>query len=151
MGTGASSHTVSKGEPQTSQTPNKTSNISEAKNILASGTQSEEKANYVEMNAPSNLTEADRNTDELKRHLSEGSLARKEVVTCCVELLKFSFTIDETEEIQATSEEFVLKKDIPHVVCEIYTSLLTNYPTLVSFDREKDEVSEFMKMYKRNF
>lgn len=151
MGTGASSHTVSKGEPQMSQTPNKTSNISEAKNILASGTQSEEKANYVEMNAPSNLTEADRNTDELKRHLSEGSLARKEVVTCCVELLKFSFTIDETKGIQATSEEFVLKKDIPHVVFEIYTSLLTNYPTLVSFDREKDEVSEFMKMYKRNF
>ena len=54
MGTGASSHTVSKGEPQMSQTPYKTSNISEAKNILASGTQSEEKANYVEMNAPSN-------------------------------------------------------------------------------------------------
>lgn len=143
MGTGASSHTVSKGEPQMSPTPNKTSNISEAKNILASGTQSEEKANYVEMNAPSNLTEADRNTDELKRHLSEGSLARKEVVTCCVELLKFSFTIDETEEIQATSEEFVLKKDIPHVVFEIYTSLLTNYPTLVSFDREKDEETEY--------
>lgn len=37
----------------------------------------------------------------------------------------------------------MLKKDIPHVVFEIYTSLLTNYPTLVSFDREKDEETEY--------
>ena len=143
MGSGASNHKSSKGELQKLRTPSKTSNLGDVNNFSASGTQSEEKPNSADMETPSHFTEADRNTDELKRHLSERSLASKDVVACCVELLKFSFNIDETKEIQAASEEFVVKKDIPHLIFEIYTALLAKYPDLVKYDREKDKVSEF--------
>lgn len=140
MGAGASHRKSREVEPQKFQSSNKSSNFRDVNNSFATQPEPEEKENLQDMELPSVIAEAERNTNLLKRHLSEGTLASKEVVTCFVELLKFSCSMDENEEIKTASLNFVMKNDIPRLIYQICGALLVKYPDLVKHDREKEKV-----------
>lgn len=143
MGAGASQRKDRKVELQKFQSSNKTSNIRDVNNFSATQSEPEEKSTFKDMEMPTVIAEAERNANALKRHLSEGTLASKEVVTCCVELLKFSCSMDEDEDIKSAALNFVMENDIPKLIFQIYGALLTKYPDLMKYDREKDKVIEF--------
>lgn len=145
MGAGASHRTKAR-EDSLSKTPsNKTAsnaNPSDINNLSAAEKESEEKANLMNRTMPPVIAKAEENSNALKKHLSEGILARKEVVTCCVELLKFSCSIDEDEEIKTAALSFVIENETPRLIFQVYKALLTKYPDLLKYDREKDKVGE---------
>ena len=99
------------------------------------------------MEAPNNssfgsvLSRAQKSVNVLKEFLSEGNIASAEGVSCCEDLLKFSGTMDESEEIKTTAVNFVLGQNIAGIIFEIYRALLEKYPEVVKYDREKVEVS----------
>lgn len=88
------------------------------------------------------LSGAETCAEDLKTHLSDGTVASKEVVTCCMELLKFSCSVDESEEFKTAAVHFLLEKNIPGLIYEIYGALLAKYPDVTNYDREKVEGSE---------
>lgn len=120
------------------------SNNSDVNNFSAAEKESEEKANLMDMTMPSVIAEAEENSNVLRRHLSGGILASKEVVTCCVELLKFSCSMDENEEVKTAALSFVIENDIPRLIFQVYKALLTKYPDLLQYDREKDKVGDLI-------
>ena len=100
------------------------------------------------------LSNEEKTVQILKTLLSDGTLANKDVVSCCVELLKFSCSMDESEELKTAAVDFVLKMNVPGLILEIYRALITKYPEVASFDREKViiKVSEIpLKVLKVNF
>ena len=138
MGTGASHRTKAREESF-----NKTaSNPGDINNLSAAEKEYKEKANIMARKMPSVIAKAAENSNFLKRHLSEGILASKEVVTCCVELLKFSCSMDEDEEIKTAALSFVIENDVPELIFQVYKAILTKYPDLLKYDREKDKVGE---------
>lgn len=146
MGSGASHSKARKDDFQKFQSADKTSNFRDVNNFSAAETaELDEKANFKDMETPSIFSEAERSINVLKTHLLEGTLASKEVVTCCVELLKFSCSMDEDEAIKTAALDFVIEKDIPRLMFEIYGTLSAKYPDLVKYDREKQKVSELIK------
>ena len=87
------------------------------------------------------LCRAKKSANVLKELLSDENIASVEGVSCCVDLLKFSGTMDESEEIKTTAINFVLGQNIGGIIFEIYRALLEKYPEVVKYDREKVEVS----------
>lgn len=87
------------------------------------------------------LSRAQKSANVLKEFLSDGNIASAEGVSCCEDLLKFSGTMDESEEIKTTAVNFVLGQNIAGIIFEIYRALLEKYPEVVKYDREKVEVS----------
>ncbi|XP_078359598.1 uncharacterized protein LOC144644064 isoform X1 [Oculina patagonica] len=142
MGAGASHRKHRKVELQKFQSSNKTSNFRDVNNFPAAQSEPEEKTNFTDMETLSVIAEAERNVNVLKSHLSERTLASKKAVTCCVELLKFSCSMDEDEEIKTAALNFVMENDIPLLIFQVYGALLTKYPDAVKYDREKDKETE---------
>ena len=143
MGAGASHRTKAREDSFNKAASNKTtSNPRDMNNLSAAEKESEENVNLMDMTMPSVIAEAEENSNILKRHLSEGIVASKEVVTCCVELLKFSCSMDEDVEIKTAALSFVIEKGIPGLLFQVYKALLTKYPDLLKYDREKDKVGE---------
>lgn len=143
MGAGASHRTKASEDSFNKTVSNKTaSNPRDINNLSAAEKKSEENENLRHMTMPSVIAEAEENLNILKRYLSEGIVASKEVVTCCVELLKFSCSMDEDEEIKTAALTFVIENDIPGLIFQVYKALLTKYPDLLKYDREKDKVGE---------
>ena len=87
------------------------------------------------------LSKAQKSANVLKEFLSDGNIASAEGVSCCEDLLKFSGTMDESEEIKTTAVNFVLGQNIAGIIFEIYRALLEKYPEVVKYDREKVKVS----------
>ena len=143
MGAGASHRTKAREDSFNKTASNKTtSNPRDMNNLSAAEKEFEENVNLMDMTMPSVIAEAEENSNILKRHLSEGIVASKEVVTCCVELLKFSCSMDEDVEIKTAALSFVIEKGIPGLLFQVYKALLTKYPDLLKYDREKDKVGE---------
>lgn len=146
MGAGASHRTKAREDSLYKTASNKTAsnaNPSDINNLSAVEKESEEKANLMDRTMPPVFAKAEENSNALKKHLSEGILARKEVVTCCVELLKFSCSMDELdEEMETAALSFVIENEIPRLIFQVYKALLTKYPDLLKYDREKDKVGE---------
>lgn len=143
MGAGASHRTKAKEDNFHKTASNKiASSPRDINNLSAAEKESEANLNLVDTTMPSVIVEAEENSNILKRHLSEGILASKEVVTCCVELLKFSCSMDEDEEIKTAALTFVMENDIPRLIFQVYKALLTKFPDLLKYDREKDKVGE---------
>lgn len=143
MGAGASHRTKAREDSFNKTASNKTtSNPRDMNNLSTAEKESEENVNLMDMTMPSVIAEAEENSNILKRHLSEGIVASKEVVTCCVELLKFSCSMDEDVEIKTAALSFVIEKGIPGLLFQVYKALLTKYPDLLKYDREKDKVGE---------
>lgn len=143
MGAGASHRTKASEDSFNKTASNKTaSNPRDINNLSAAEKKSGENVNLRHMTMPSVIAEAEENLNILKRYLSEGIVASKEVVTCCVELLKFSCSMDEDEEIKTAALTFVIENDIPGLIFQVYKALLTKYPDLLKYDREKDKESE---------
>ena len=93
------------------------------------------------------LSGAETCAKDLKSHLSDGTVASKEVVTCCMELLKFSCSVDESEECKTAAVHFLLEKNIPGLIYEIYGALLAKYPDVTNYDREKVEVRDHRQLF----
>ena len=145
MGAGASHRTKAREHFRRFESSNKTpSNSRGVNNSSATEKESEKKANLMDTRMSSVIAEAVENSNVLRRHLSEGILASKEVVTCCVELLKFSCSMDEDEEIKTAALSFVIDNDIPRLIFQVYKALLTKYPDLLKYDREKDKVGDLI-------
>lgn len=146
MGAGASHRTKAREDSLNKTISNKTAsnaNPSDINNLSAVEKESEEKANLMDRTMPPVIAKAEEFSNALKKHLSEGILARKEVVTCCVELLKFSCSMDELdEEMKTAALSFVIENEIPRLIFQVYKALLTKYPDLLKYDREKDKVGE---------
>ena len=127
-------------------------NLHDGQNSLTTDAKQEENTNVREMelsstvknqpNIKSLLANAEKTVQILTSHVSEGTLANKDVVSCCVELLKFSGSMDESEELKTAAVNFVLKMNIPGLILEVYGALITKYPNVANFDREKVKVSE---------
>ena len=144
MGAGVSFRTKAREDGVNKTALNKTvSNPRALNNLSAAEKESEESVNLIDMTMPSVVAKAEENSNILKRHLSEGILASKEAVTSCVELLKFSCSMDEEEEIKTAALSFVIENDIPGLIFQVYKALLTKYPDLLNYDREKDKVGEY--------
>ena len=128
-------------------------NLHDEQNSLTTDAKQDENTNLQEMelsstvqnqpNIKSLLSNAEKTVQILTTHVSEGTLANKDVVSCCVELLKFSCSMDESEELKTAAVNFVLKMNIPGLILEIYRALITKHPGVANFDREKVKVSEF--------
>ena len=148
MGAGASHRTKAREDSFNMTASNKTTSCTSnprdihVNNLSAAEKESEENVNLMDMAIPSVMAEAEENSNILKRHLSEGIVASKEVVTCCVELLKFSCSMDEEVEIKTAALSFVIEKGIPGLLFQVYKALLRKYPDLLKYDREKDKVGE---------
>jgi len=146
MGAGASHRTKAREDSLNKTASNKTAsnaNPSDINNLSAVEKESEEKENLMDRTMPPVFAKAEEKSNALKKHLSEGILARKEVVTCCVELLKFSCSMDELdEEMKTAALSFVIENEIPRLIFQVYKALLTKYPDLLKYDREKDKVGE---------
>ena len=146
MGSGVSRRKSKKVELQTLPRHN-TSTVSDVNDFVTLPAEQVKKTTEQNMETPSavqnqpdfekSLTEAEKNVNVLKTHLSDGDLASEEVVSCCVELLKFSCTVDE---IETAAVSFVLEKNIPALIFEIYGALLAKYPDVTKYDREKGKV-----------
>ena len=143
MGAGASHSTKGFNKTASNNASNTmASNPRHINNLSAAEKESERNINRVDMTMPSVIVVLEENSNILKRHLSEGNLSSKEVVTCCLELLKVSCSIDEDKEIKTAALRFVIENDIPRLICQVYKALLTKYPDLLKYDREKDQVGE---------
>ena len=143
MGAGASHSPKAKEDSFNKTASNKiASNPRDINNLSAAEEESEGNINLVDMTMPSVIVDLEENSKILKRQLSERILASKEVVTSCVELLKFSCSMDEDEEIKTAALSFVIENDIPRLIFQVYKALLTKYPDLLKYDREKDKVGE---------
>ena len=128
-------------------------NLHDEQNSLTTDAKQAENTNLQDMelsstvqhqpNIKSLLSNAEQTVQTLTSHVSDGTLANKDVVSCCVELLKFSCSMDESEELKTAAVDFVLKMNIPGLILEIYGALLTKYSEVANFDREKVKVSEF--------
>ena len=138
MGAGASHRIKAREDSFNKTASNKTASKPRGMNNLsAEEKESKENVNLKDMTMPTVIAEAKENSNILKRHLSEGIVASKEVVTCCVELLKFSCSMDEEEEIKTAALSFVIENDIPGLIFQVYKALLAKYPDLLKYDREK--------------
>ena len=143
MGAGASHSPKAKEDSFNKTASNNASNkIASNPRDINNLSAAEEESDLVDMTMPSVIVDLEENSKILKRQLSEGILASKEVVTSCVELLKFSCSMDEDEEIKTAALSFVIENDIPRLIFQVYKALLTKYPDLLKYDREKDKVGE---------
>lgn len=144
MGSGVSHHRLKKVERQKESV-----NDNDHRHI--NNSEQEKKETIKPMEAPSSvqnnssfgevLSRAQKSANVLKEFLSDGNIASAEGVSCCEDLLKFSGTMDESEDIKTTSVNFVLGQNIAGIIFEIYRALLEKYPKVVKYDREKVEVS----------
>ena len=145
MGSGASHHRLKKVERQ------KKESVNDNDHRHVNNSDQEKKKMIQPMEAPSPvqnnssfgavLRRAKKSANALKEFLSDENIASVEGVSCCVDLLKFSGTMDESEEIKTTAINFVLGQNIGGIIFEIYRALLEKYPEVVKYDREKVEVS----------
>jgi len=143
MGSGVSHNRLKKVEQQKESV-----NDNDHRHVnCVNNSEQEKKETIKPMEAPNNssfgsvLSRAQKSANFLKEFLSEGNIASAEGVSCCEDLLKFSGTMDESEEIKTTAVNFVLGQNIAGIIFEIYRALLEKYPEVVKYDREKVEVS----------
>lgn len=146
MGSGVSHNRLKKVERQKESV-----NDNDHRHVNNSDQLQQKKETIKPMEAPSSvqnnsgfgevLSKAKKSANVLKEFLSDGNIANAEGVSCCEDLLKFSGTMDESEEIKTTAVNFVLGQNIAGIIFEIYRALLEKYPEVVKYDREKVEVS----------
>ena len=149
MGSGVSRSKSKRVELQKLQSDDNASNLQDVNNCL---TEQENTSALRDMDSSSvvqnqpgvktMLSDIENTIDVLKTHLSDETLASKDAVSRCVEILKFSCFLDENEEIKTAAVDFLLEKHIPGLIFEIYGALLAKYPDVTKYDREKVEVSE---------
>ena len=168
MGSGVSRHESTKVVlqklPSADNSDERAANLHNEHDSLTTDAKQEENTNLQDMehsstennqpNTKALLSNEEKTVQILKTLLSDGTLANKDVVSCCVELLKFSCSMDESEELKTAAVDFVLKMNVPGLILEIYRALITKYPEVASFDREKViiKVSEILlKVLKVNF